>query len=141
MTTHAQAILNVGKSEQFRAPTGDLYVLDQTLVPFEVVRIFFISGPKGAIRGKHAHQQCSQFLAVVSGSVMVRIETPVRSKHEVLLETGDFLNLPPLHWASEEFLSEGTVLLVLCDLPYEESDYLREYEHFEAEVSSLSPQP
>ena len=141
MTSQARAILNVGRSQRFRAPTGDLYVLDQTLVPFEVVRIFFISGPKGAIRGKHAHKQCSQFLAVLSGSVIVRVESPVRSKHELLLETGDLLNVPPLHWASEEFLSEGTVLLVLCDLPYDESDYLREYEHFAAEVSGFLPRP
>lgn len=126
---------SVEDAQYFPAPSGDLFVLDQGAVPFEVARVFFINGPRGAVRGMHAHIACSQFLAVVSGSVLVRVEDPSRTEHEVLLATGQCVLVPPLHWASEEFVSEGTVLLVLCDMPYDEADYLRDYEVFVEHVS------
>ena len=33
-------------------------------------------------------------------------------------------------WAEQYYLEEGTVLIVLCDLPYDENDYIRDYDAY-----------
>jgi hypothetical protein len=46
------------------------------------------------------------------------------------------LLVPPGIWAKEEFLTDGAVLMVVCDRGYEEDDYIRDYEKFKAFVAS-----
>jgi len=137
----AMPLLPVLHSSRHPAPNGDLFVLEAGTVPFDIARVFFISGPKGAVRGKHAHIECSQLLTVISGSVLVSVENPSRSTQETLMAVGESLHLPPLHWASQEFCSEGTVLLVLCDQPYDEADYLRDYQSFIDRISATPQRP
>jgi UDP-2-acetamido-3-amino-2,3-dideoxy-glucuronate N-acetyltransferase len=127
--------LEVTPARHFRADNGVLHVLDSPLLPFEVVRLFFIEAPDGAIRGQHAHVEGHQFFIVVSGSVEVRVEDPERTHHAFGLKAGDCLLVPPLHWASEHFEGDASVLLVLCDSPYTEDDYIREYSAFESRLT------
>lgn len=122
--------LEVISTNRFHADTGDLSVLDANLLPFDVVRLFFIQAPDGATRGQHAHIEGHQFFIVVSGSIEVRVEDPYRTHHFFGLNSGDCLLVPPLHWASEHFEGDRSVLLVLCDSPYTEEDYIRDYDEF-----------
>jgi mannose-6-phosphate isomerase-like protein (cupin superfamily) len=127
--------LEITQATHFDAENGVLRVLDSTLLPFDVVRLFFIDAPNGATRGQHAHVAGQQFFIVVSGSIEVHIEDPYREHHVFSLTPGDCLLVPPLHWASEHFQGEASVLLVLCDLRYTEDDYIREYVDFERAVT------
>jgi len=43
-------------------------------VPFRIERIFTLTPPAGAVRGRHAHRLCSQFMICVSGAVDVVCE-------------------------------------------------------------------
>jgi hypothetical protein len=43
---------------------------------------------------------------------------------------GDGLLIPPGVWAREEYVTDGAVLMVLCDRKYEADDYIREYREF-----------
>lgn len=127
--------LEVVSAPYFRADTGVLRVLDAALMPFDVVRLFFVEAPHGSIRGQHAHVRGQQFFIVVSGSIEVRVEDPDRTQHTFGLETGDCLLVPPLHWASEHFEGTTSVLLVLCDSPYTEDDYIRDYHVFDSRLT------
>ncbi|MBC7017841.1 WxcM-like domain-containing protein, partial [Salmonella enterica] len=43
--------------------TGELVVIEQgKSIPFAVLRTFTVRATAGAIRGRHAHKRCSQFL-------------------------------------------------------------------------------
>lgn len=126
--------LEIKRANHFGAENGVLHVLDATVLPFDVVRLFFIEAPDGATRGQHAHVEGQQFFIVVSGAIEVRIEDPQRERYVLALRAGDCVLVPPLHWASERFKGHASVLLVLCDSPFSEADYIRDYSAFERAI-------
>jgi len=106
--------------------------------------MFFISAPSGSLRGRHAHRNTNQFLVVAGGSVEISTEDPKGRKQDFLLEVGDGLHIPPLIWGTQIFHGPNALLVVLTDAPYDEADYIRDYEAFLAlqggrEESSASP--
>ena len=123
--------MEITPATEFDAENGVLRVLDSALLPFDVVRLFFIEAPDGSTRGQHAHVEGQQYFVVVSGTIEVRVEDPQRAHYVFHLTAGDCLLVPPLHWASEHFKGHASVLLVLCDSPYSEDDYIRDYAAFE----------
>jgi len=114
-----------GKSKFFQDDRGSLDVLDIVdYAPFRPVRMFWISGvAPDTARGGHAHKACSQFFVCISGRIQVDAFDGAVSRTFVM-EHGEFLNLVPGIFATETFLEEGAVLLVLCDRPYEQDDYI-----------------
>ena len=48
----------------------------------------------------------------------------------LLNKPNEGLLIPPGIWAQQTYLTENSVLTVLCDRPYEAADYIREYEEF-----------
>jgi mannose-6-phosphate isomerase-like protein (cupin superfamily) len=126
-----------GQAQHYIDGHVSLRVFDQADVPFVVSRIFYILAPKGTRRGDHAHLRCHQYLIAVTGVIRVTLETPDGIAYETVLKQGDCLHVPPMHWAIEYFDEEHSVLLVLCDLPFAESDYLRERKEFDAQRSII----
>lgn len=110
---------------------GDLAVMDEEgVVPFNISRVFTVRALKGAVRGKHAHKKCSQFMVCISGSVEVLCDDGCDKKKYLLDAPSVGLNVPPGIWAEEVYLEDNSVLTVLCDRSYEESDYIRDYDEF-----------
>lgn len=100
-------------------------------VPFPIARSFVVTDVKaGSTRGHHAHKQCRQFLVCLSGRLSVRVSDGAESAVLALAEPGDSLYIPPGIWAEQVYETPGTTLLVLCDQPYDESDYLRDHDRF-----------
>jgi len=99
-------------------------------VPFNIRRVFTVSAKKGNIRGNHAHKQCAQLLACVSGKISVSCDDGFVVTRHVLDNMSVGLLIPPGIWAKEEYLEEGSVLMVLCDQGYESEDYIRNYPEF-----------
>jgi hypothetical protein len=99
-------------------------------LPFRIARVFTVRAEEGVERGRHAHRRCAQFLIAVGGLIEVHCDDG-RARRVFTLDRGDQgLLVPPLVWASERFRAAGSVLLVLCDRPYEEDDYIRDYDAF-----------
>jgi dTDP-4-dehydrorhamnose 3,5-epimerase-like enzyme len=99
-------------------------------VPFEIARVFTISAPVHAKRGEHAHRLCSQLMLCVSGAVEVVCDDG-SDKKMFSLDHGDLaLLVPPTIWNTVTFREQNSVLIVLCDRPYEEHDYIRDYSAF-----------
>ncbi len=115
------------------ADNGDLVVMEGMVhFPFSIARVFVVRAPVGAVRGRHAHKTCSQLLICTIGSIEVLCDDGF-STHTYLLDRPSIgLLVPPGIWAQQTYLSPESVLTVLCDMPYEEGDYVRGYDDFKA---------
>jgi len=108
---------------------GILTVLDNIeLVPFKICRIFTVSAEKDSIRGRHAHKECTQLLICVSGSIEVLCDDGFNKSKYILDSANLGLIIPPGVWAQEIYLEDNTVLMALCDLPYDADDYISDTE-------------
>jgi dTDP-4-dehydrorhamnose 3,5-epimerase-like enzyme len=99
-------------------------------VPFRIERMFALTAPDGAKRGRHAHRLCSQFMICVSGAVDVVCDDGRENKTFGLERRDVALVVPPGVWNTVEFRQSGSVLVVLCDRLYEAEDYIRDYAEF-----------
>lgn len=121
----------VAQAFRHTAPNGSLFAFDADSLPITVQRVFFVVAPTGSRRGGHAHRECQQFLTVVSGSVLVELTTWGAPSNQIELQVGEGLLIPALVWAQQTFLEPNSILVVLCDQPYLESDYIRDFDLFE----------
>lgn len=116
----------------FHDHRGSLTVVEQLrAVPFRIERAFWIFGvPSGRGRGGHAHRKYTQLLVAVSGSFTVILDDGENSRQFHLDSPSEGLLVPPGVWNILENFSDGAVCLVLVSGPYEESEYIREYDDF-----------
>jgi len=110
---------------------GEIVVVEgEVQVPFSIKRIFTLRAPTNTVRGGHAHRGCSQFMICTQGVIEINCNDG-RDQRSFLLDRGNVgLLLPPNMWATQRFCRENSVLLVVCDQPYEEQDYIRDYTEF-----------
>ena len=100
-------------------------------IPFPIKRFFAITNvASGEKRGRHAHRELNQVLVCLSGSVDVALNDGQRWWSETLDQPGQALHIPPMIWAEQTYADPKTVLLVLCDDVFRESDYLCDFEDF-----------
>lgn len=111
---------------------GELVPLEMKKgLPFEPVRVFMVYGVSGQyVRGEHAHHKCGQFLIAAHGSVSVIVDDGKQRKEVQLAEPNIGLYLAPMTWGIQYKFSSDAVLLVLASLPYDEADYIRDYDTF-----------
>jgi dTDP-4-dehydrorhamnose 3,5-epimerase-like enzyme len=89
-----------------------------------------VKAEKNAVRGRHAHKLCSQFLVCSSGEALVTCSDGDETFEFLLNKPSMGLLIPPGIWSEQLYLTENTVLTVLCDRVYEAEDYIREYSIF-----------
>ena len=110
---------------------GRLFVYEAgSAVPFGIKRVFTVSSAAGRRGGDHAHKRCTQLLVCVHGGIRVTCDNG-KTRSEWLLDSATTgLLLSPGIWATQEYLTEGATLMVLCDREYEIADYIRNYDEF-----------
>lgn len=113
-------------------PAGNLTAIEGHLhLPFNIRRVFYSYDiPGGESRGAHAHRQCHQFLVAASGAFEVLLDDGVNKRTVLLNRPFHGLHVPPGLWASEQGFSSGSVCLVFASEPYDEADYLRNYDEY-----------
>jgi len=118
-----------------------VFEAEPSVVPFQIVRVFTVAGVSAnGRRGNHAHRDCTQLLACLSGEATVRVHDGEAEVSETLAADGVALLIPPMLWNSVWFRDPGTVLAVFCDKPYDRSDYLVDWdEYLGAKDSSSDP--
>jgi dTDP-4-dehydrorhamnose 3,5-epimerase-like enzyme len=99
-------------------------------VPFAIARVFTVRSPAGTTRGMHAHRRCAQFMVCPQGAVEISCDDGVEQKAFVLDRGNVGLLVPPTIWAAETFLADNSLLVVVCDRPYEANDYIRDHTEF-----------
>ena len=110
---------------------GLLRVFELENIPFSVKRVFTVlNAAVGSSRGKHAHKVCNQLICCVSGGVRLICDDGSRKEEINMTPMSQGVLVPAGTWAEQLCLKEGSVIIVFCDQPYEESDYLRDYQQF-----------
>ena len=137
--THVSSELSASKTgarfyaiPHFADLRGDLNVLEfDRLLPFPVKRMFYTYNVGSTeVRGEHAHKKCEQFLLAVKGSLKVIVDDGTNREEYVLDSPSQGLHLPSGCWGIQYAHSSDCVLLVLASLPYDGSDYIRDYSEF-----------
>jgi acetyltransferase-like isoleucine patch superfamily enzyme len=116
---------------------GSLTVVDHEHdLPFKAKRSFVVYDvPTRDVRGEHAHRRCEQMLVCLRGSVRALVDDG-HDRREVLLDRADRgLYIPAMVWGSQYRYSADSVLLVYASRPYENEDYIRDYESFLTEIA------
>lgn len=116
---------------RFCDENGDLAVFEgRTVVPFDIRRVFVVSAYGGAVRGQHAHRDCAQLLVVLRGACSVLCDDGERKTTCELGGGGGGLLIPAGIWAEQTYIGNDSLLMVLCDQPYSEAEYIRDYGAF-----------
>ena len=113
-------------------PRGNLTVAQAlTDVPFAIKRASWVYDvPAGECRGGHAHKSCKEVLIALSGSFHVTIDNGEEQKTVLLNHPYQGLLIDTDVWRTLDDFSSGAVCLVLASEPFDEDDYIREYDDF-----------
>lgn len=106
----------------FTDSRGSLTVLEKVL-PFDVVRTYWIYGADGQTRGRHRHTFTRQALVAVSGTVTMYMNDGVTEATIVLSHPSQCLLVEPKDWHTMTF-ADSAVLLVMSSHPYDRSEYI-----------------
>lgn len=115
---------------------GALLVIEENSSPFPLRRAFVVVAGEGQKRGNHAHKMCSQLLVAIRGKVMVSVDDGVHVRNFALTTLQEGLLIPPMNWATQEYIGEEAILMVACDQLFDEADYIRDYAEFIGKVNS-----
>ena len=113
-------------------PRGNLTVAQAlTDVPFAIKRAYWVYDvPGGECRGGHAHKACKEVLIALSGSFHVTVDNGEERKTVLLNHPYQGLLIDTDVWRTLDDFSSGAVCLVLASEPFDEDDYIREYDDF-----------
>ncbi|MEQ9881864.1 FdtA/QdtA family cupin domain-containing protein [Pectobacterium brasiliense] len=117
---------------------GALVALEQEKnIPFEIKRVYYLFKTKdGVRRGFHAHKALKQVAIAVRGSCRFLLDDGNEKVELVLDNPAQGVVIEPHFWHEMYDFSEDCVLMVLADQPYDESDYIRDYDVFLDRIKS-----
>lgn len=108
-------------------------------IPFEINRIYYIYGNKNNVhRGFHAHKALKQVLICINGACKIRLDNGRESRVVLLDDPSMGLYINTSLWREMYDFSDGCVLMVVADMLYDESDYIRDYDEFIKYINSDS---
>ena len=113
-------------------PRGNLTFIESPQhIPFDIKRVYYLYDvPGGAERGGHAHKELQQLIIAMSGSFDIVLDDGV-NKERIHLNRPYFgLYVNTMVWRELDNFSSGSVCMVLASIPYDESDYYRDYGEF-----------
>ena len=113
-------------------PRGNLTVAEELKnVPFDIKRAYWVYDvPGGESRGGHAHKRLRQLIVALSGAFHVTLDNGCERKTYLLNHPWEGLYVETGIWRTLDDFSSGAVCMVLASEPYEEDDYIYEYDEF-----------
>lgn len=131
--------MNLNKCKTISIPTikdnrGYIsFLQNSNALPFIIRRVYYIYGvPHGnCTRGAHAHKKLNQIMIALMGAVKVSLDDGTQSKEYLLNSPQTGLFISEMIWRDLYDFSDNTVILVLTNMIYKESDYIRNYEQFQ----------
>ncbi|MFJ5493414.1 sugar 3,4-ketoisomerase [Pectobacterium carotovorum] len=111
---------------------GALVALEQDKnIPFEIKRVYYLFKTKAGVRrGFHAHKALKQVAIAVRGSCRFLLDDGTEKVDLLLDNPAQGLLIDSCIWREMYDFSNDCVLMVLADQPYDESDYIRNYDEF-----------
>ena len=118
-------------------PRGHLVVAESNKeVPFLIQRIFYIYGTlPDVIRGQHANRDSEFMLINLQGSVKIVIDDGKQKDMVILDKPHQGVYLEKMVWKDMCEFSSDSILLVLSNMSYDATEYIRNYEEFVKEVN------
>ena len=100
-------------------------------IPFEIARTYWIYDvPGGEVRGSHAFREQHEFIIALSGSFDVVLNDGLKEEKFSLNRSYYGLLIPKMYWRRLENFSTNSLALIVSDKPYNENDYVRNFEEF-----------
>lgn len=102
---------------------GNLVPIYFSNLPFTPKRMFYVTNvPEQTKRGQHGHYKCCQYYICIKGIIQVEIHD---GKEEYIIDitSGQGIFIDKMVWSSEKFVTDDTILLVLCSEEYDATDY------------------
>jgi hypothetical protein len=122
--------LTLGRHRHLQGTSTE--AIPQINVPFEIPRVYYLYDiPGGASRGGHAHRGLEQLLVAAAGSFEVALNDGRRDKTVRLDQPDSGAYIAPGIWRELTDFSSGAICLTLASAPYDEADYIRDYEEFQ----------
>ena len=110
---------------------GSLIAREPPALPFTIGRVYFLyASIPGSERGFHAHKSLQQWAVCVSGSCIITVDDATKRRDAVLDAPEKGLHIGPGIWREVRDFSPDAVLMVLASDPYDETDYIRDYDEF-----------
>jgi dTDP-4-dehydrorhamnose 3,5-epimerase-like enzyme len=108
---------------------GNLTFIQQSdQIPFEIKRVYWIYDvPGGQIRGGHAFKEQIEFVIALSGSFDVVVKCGNSEQRFHLCRSYYGLYISNGIWRHMENFSTNSVALVVSSTPYNEDDYIRDF--------------
>ena len=122
----------------YKEDNGDLVIMQEMddFVPFYISRVFNVRADKDSIRGRHAHSECTQLLVCTNGSIEVSCDDGETQSIYILNKPYMGLLILPGVWVEQKYLENSSILTVLCDQPFNEEEYIRNYDEFKNYLNS-----
>ena len=113
-------------------PRGNLTMVEgNEHVPFAISRVYWVYDvPGGESRGGHAHKHCRSLIIAVSGSFNVTLDKKKKKSTYHLNHPYSGLLVETGLWRTLDDFSSGAVCLVIAEDPFDEEDYIRDYDEF-----------
>lgn len=104
----------------------------QRHVPFPIERVYIIDNVAPDIpRGHHAHYTLRQVLVPLRGSFEMFMDDGQRQWVEPMTSAQEGLLVEGLIWHEMRAFSPDCLIMALADAPYDEADYIRDYQVFQ----------
>ena len=122
----------------YKEDNGDLVIMQEMddFVSFYISRVFNVRADKDSIRGRHAHIECTQLLVCTNGSIEVFCDDGETQSIYILNKPYMGLLILPGVWVEQNYLENSSILTVLCDQPFNEEEYIRNYDEFKNYLNS-----
>ena len=111
---------------------GQLVALEEFRdIPFRIKRVYYMYDTgAGVVRGRHAHRSLEQILVCIHGSCKILLDNGREKKIVPLERPYEGLYVANDMWREMYDFSPDAVLLVLASEPYDDKDYIRDYDEF-----------
>ena len=118
---------------------GNLHVLGNEGLPFDVRRIFWIDSISSpwSQRGNHAHRTNHQIFVPIVPPFKIYVKGKGYEESHDFEDKDYALWVPPLNWVAIHGMRPTSVCLVLCSEEYREDSYIRDLDEFNQLVGSV----
>jgi hypothetical protein len=128
--------LQIIKLPKIEDERGNLsFIEEENHIPFKIKRVYWIYDvPGGEYRGSHAFKESEEFIVALSGSFDIILHDGKEEKKFLMNRSYYGLYVSKLHFRRLENFSTNSLALILASTPYNEDDYIRNFDKFLAFV-------
>lgn len=106
-------------------------------IPFRMERFYYIYNftDTDTVRGGHAHREFEQVFFCLAGRFRFHLDDGRDREELEMTEPHRGIYVGPWLWHEMRNVVPGTVIFVIASHPYDESDYVRDYEVFRQQLA------